>query len=191
MVWGLINLNPVLIFWIRYGNFRSDEWKGDRSFLLFEDKGRLRVPHNTITRRLLTGQAITSEPEPACHWEEPSREFVTAPRPIQLLDRSQLPSSTEDTLAQSKWSNSHHFHWRQIAMLILRTVGSRFVFFKSVVLTAPQHFMDCTRFALKGFCSRQCYGVYLNLLAMVYRHIWLQQDTRYYWQHLYGQTSKK
>ena len=69
---------------------------------------------------------------------------------------------------------------------LIHVSGQRFiVFFKSVVLTAPQHFIDCMRFALKGFCSRQCYGVYLSLLAMVYRHIWLLQDTRYYRQHLY------
>ena len=81
-------------------------------------------------------------------------------------------------------------------MTILQTVGSRFratihCFLQKCDSNGSATFIDCMRFALKGFCSRQCYGVYLSLLAMVYRHIWLQQqDTRYYRQHLYGQTCK-
>ena len=32
--------------------------------------------------------------------------------------------------------------------------------------------------------------IYRSPLALIYRHIWLQLDTRYYRQHLYGQTCK-
>ena len=49
------------------------------------------------------------------------------------------------TLAQSEWSNSHHFHWRQIILAILQTIGSHFramvhCFLQECGLTAPQHF---------------------------------------------------
>ena len=47
-------------------------------FLLFEDKGRLQIHCNIITRRLLTGQSLTSELEGVWLWEESSREFATA-----------------------------------------------------------------------------------------------------------------
>ena len=85
-------------------------------------------------------------------------------RPIQLLDRSQLPISVVSTLAQSEWSNSHHFHWRQIILAILRTIGSRFramvhCFLQECDLMALQHFIDCMGSPLKWFCLRQCYGV--------------------------------
>ena len=32
--------------------------------------------------------------------------------------------------------------------------------------------------------------IYLSPLALIYRHIWLQLDTCYHRQHLYGQTCK-